>query len=232
MEDFTELIKTLKAYDWGQSGAPFLAIDAEIRKVAGQTSRAAKLEDALLEVLKSNASLGAKRGVCKSLSRFATERSAQTLAGMLANADTAEMARYVMERMPPGAVDGILRGAARETRGRTCVGLVNTIGNRRDAQAVRLMAELLADADEDVAQASARALGKIGGTDAVRRLSEYRKVARPRVRAEVLDACLVCARRLAAEGKKAEAAAMYRELSAEGVPAPIRRAAERALKGA
>ena len=232
MEDFTELVKTLKAYDWGQSGAPFLAVDAEIRKVAGQPARAEKLEDALLDVLKSNASLAAKRGVCKSLSRFATERSTQTLAGMLAKPETSDMARYVMERMPPGPVDGVLRGAARDSRGLICVGIVNTIGNRRDPQAVRLMSELLADADEEVAQAAARALGRIGGSDATRRLSEYRKVARPRVRAEVLDAYLVCARRLAAEGKKAEAAAMFKELSAEGVPAPIRRAAERALKGA
>lgn len=230
MEEFTELVKTLKAYDWGKSGAPLLAVDAEIRKVAGQPARAAKLEDALLEVLQSDAAAGAKRGVCKSLSLIATDRSAPVLATMLTKAETSDMARYVLERMPPGAADGALRGVAREAQGRVAVGIVNSIGNRRDTQAVRVLSELLADADEEIAQAAARALGRIGGTDAIRRLSAFKRVARTKVRAEALDAYLVCAGRLAAEGRKAEAAAIYRELSAEDAPAPVRRAAERALK--
>jgi HEAT repeat protein len=230
MEDFTELVKTLKAYDWGKSGAPLLAVDAEIRKVAGMPDRRAKLEDALLEVLKSDAPLAARRGVSKSLSLIATDRSAPALAAMLPNADTSDMARYVLERMPPGAADAVLRAAVRDTRGRICAGIVQSLGNRRDAQSVRVLTEALADADEETAQAAAWALGRLGGPEAMKQLRAYRRVARASVRAEVLDACLVCARRLAAEGRKAEAAAMYRELDVDGSPAPVRRAAARGLE--
>jgi HEAT repeat protein len=230
MEDFTELVKTLKAYDWGKSGAPLLAVDAEIRKIAGMPERQAKLEAALVEVLRSDAPFAAKRGVCKSLSLIASDKSLPALTPMLREAPTSDMARYVLERMASAAADTVLREAVRDTRGTICIGVVNSVGARRDTRAVGVLSQALADADEPVAQAAAAALGKIGGAEAIKRLAGYRRVARSRVRAEVLDAYLMCARRLASEGTKDEAAAMYKELAVEGVPAAVRRAAERALK--
>jgi HEAT repeat protein len=231
MEDFTELVKTLKAYDWGKSGAPLLAVDAEIRKIAGMPDRMTKLEGALLEVLQSDAASGAKRGVCKSLSLIATERSAPVLEKMLVTAETTDMARYVLERMAPGAADSALRGAISKTNGRTLTGIVNSIGNRKDAMAAPALSRLLNGSDEAVAEAAACALGKIGGGEAIRALAGQRNSPRARVRAESADAYLVCAGRLAAEGKQSEADAMYRELSAEGMPQATRLAAQRALKG-
>jgi hypothetical protein len=231
MEDFTELVKTLKEYDWGKSGAPFLMIDAEIRKVAGMPDRQAKLEAALVDVLRSNASLAAKRGVCKSLSLLATDKSLPALSPMLREPATSDMARYVLERMTSPAADAALREAVRDTRGAICVGVVNSIGNRRDERAVGVLSTALSDADEQVAQAAACALGKIGGPDAIKRLAPFKRTARLRVRNEVLDAYLVCARRRASEGKKEEAAAMFKELTAEWVPLPVRKAAERGLAG-
>lgn len=229
MDDFTELVKALKAYDWGQSGAPFLAVDEEIRKSASMPERRAKLEAALVEVLRSDAPAAAKRGVCKSLSLIATEKSLAALTPMLRDPATSDMARYVLERMALPASDTALREAVRDTRGAITVGLLNSIGNRRDPRAVGMLSQSLADADEAIAAAAAAALGKIGGPDAIKRLGSYKRVARARVRAEVLDAYLVCARRLASEGKKEEASAMFKELTAEWVPAPVRKAAERAL---
>lgn len=230
MDDFTELVKALKAYDWGQSGAPFLAVDEEIRQSAAVPERRAKLEAALVETLLSSAPIAAKRGVCKSLSRIATEKSLPALTPMLRQAETSDMARYVLERMAIPASDAVLREAVRESRGAICVGIVNSIGNRRDARAVGVLSQALADADESIAQAAACALGKIGGPDAIKRLAAFKRVARTRVRAEVLDAYLVCARRLASEGKKDEASAMFKELTADWVPAPVRKAAGRALQ--
>jgi len=230
MEDFTELVKTLKTYDWGKSGAPLLVVDAEIRRIAGMPDRLAKLEEALLEVLRSDTAAGAQRGVCKSLSLIATQQSVATLQAMLTGAETSDMARYVLERMPSGGADAALRGALAGSKGRTRVGIVHSIGNRKDPAAVAALAGLLKDPDEATAQAAACALGKIGGAEAIRALAGQRNSARARVRAEALDAYLVCAGRLAAEGRKSEAAVMYKELSAEGMPLPVRRVAQRALR--
>jgi HEAT repeat protein len=227
MEDYTDLVKALKAYDWSESGAPLLTVDGEIRKIVNRPEKLTKLEDALLEVLGSEASLGAKRGVCKSLSLIATERSVPALAAMLTADATSDMARYVLERAPSGAADSALREALAKARGHSRVGIVNSIGNRRDARSVGTLSALLDDPDEEVAKASAWALGRIGGHEAVLALATRRSGRRSRVGAEIFDAYLVCARRLASQGNKAQARGMYREMMQDGVPAPVRKAAER-----
>ncbi|MEX2300762.1 MAG: HEAT repeat domain-containing protein [Bryobacterales bacterium] len=232
MEDLTELIKTVKAYDWDQSGAPLLAIDAEIRKLLGHPDHLAKLEEALLGALQSNASLAAKRGVCKRLGLIASERSVPTLAAMLVDTETSDMARYSLEQIPSGAVETALRQALAKTKGLTRVGIVNSIGNRNDSRAAAALGQLLDDTDQAAAEAAAWALGRIGGPEAVRLLAARKGAAPNPLRAEILDAYLVCAGRLASEGNKAQAQAMYKELNAEGMPRPIRRAAELGLKAA
>jgi HEAT repeat protein len=225
MEDFAELMKTVKTFDWGRDGTPLLLIDAEIRKIAGHPAQLAKLESALLEVLQSDASLAAKRAVCKRLGLIAGDRSAPVLAEMLVQPDTSDMARYSLERMPSRSVDAALRAALRRTSGNVRVGVIHSIGYRRDEEAVPALGELLRDKDEAAAAAAAWALGRIGSATAVRHLARARGSAQGRVREEILDAYLVCARRLASEGKKAEARAIYSELTAAGVPEPVRRAA-------
>jgi HEAT repeat protein len=232
MEDYTELIQSIKAYDWGKSGEPLLAIDAEIRKVIGHPDQIAKLEAALLTILESNASMAAKRGVAKRLGLIAGEKSVPVLASMLVQPETSDLARYSLERMRGPSVDDAIRGALPKTRGGTRIGVMHSIGNRRDAQAVRALGQFLGDSDDATAQAAAWALGRIGGADAIRMLAAGKDRTRGRVRLEILDAYLVCARRLAAQGKKSEAVAMYNELNAEGMPAPIRRAASLGISAA
>lgn len=232
MEDLTELIKTVKAYDWDQSGAPLLAIDAEIRKLLGHPDPLAKLEEALLGVLQSNAPLAAKRGVCKRLGLIASERSVPTLAAMLVDAETSDMARYSLERISSEAVETALREALAKTTGLARVGIMNSIGNRGDSRAVAALGRLLDDTDEAAAEAAAWALGRIAGAEAIRLLAARLHSARGSLRPEILDAYLVCAGRLASEGDKAQAQAMYKELNAEGMPPPVRRAAALGLKAA
>lgn len=230
MEDLTELTDRLKAYDWGQSGAPLLDIAAEIRKLVGHADHLANLEAALLGVLQSDASPAAKRGVCKRLGLIAGERSVPVLAAMLTDDETSDMARYSMERIPSARVEAALRKALPKSQGRVRIGIINSLGNRRDSQAAAALGNLLGDSDRDTAQAAAWALGRIGGADAIRFLAAHKDSAQGRVRAEILDAYLVCAGRLAAEGDRSKAEAMYNELNADGMPAPVRRAASLGLK--
>jgi len=232
MEDLTELTSAIKAYEWGKSGAPLLAIDAEIRKLLGHAEHLAKLEEALLEILRSDASLAAKRGVCKRLGLIATERSVATLAAMLTSAETSDMARYSLERIPSPAVEATLREALPKTQGMVRVGIIHSLGYRKDSQAVAALGKLLEDSDEAVAQAAAWALGRMGGGEATRLLAARKDTAGGRVRSEVLDACLVCAEGLLAEGNKAQAEAIYNELNVEAMPEPIRRAASRGINKA
>ncbi len=229
MED---TFKAVKAYDWGQSRVPLLEIDREIRNVYGHPEHLAKVEESLLEVLNSDSSLASKRFVCQKLSVIGSEKSVSALAAMLTNAETTDIARYALERIPADAVDNAFRSALDNTSGKTKAGIVDSLAMRKDAKAAPKLGEALTDSDPTVASAAAWALGEIAGSAAVEQLSKVKGSAQGGVRLAILHAYLACAERSSADGQKSQAAAIYNDLQADGVPEAIRRAAHRGLETA
>ena len=59
-------------------------------------------------------------------------------------------------------MDDALRKAADKLEGRNLVGVIGSIGVRRDVNAIELLRRRLKDRDADVVQAAARALGSLG----------------------------------------------------------------------
>jgi HEAT repeat protein len=88
---------------------------------------------------------------------------------------------------------------------------------------------LLSDGDTNVAAASATALGRIGGREAIAALSTARDQSPPVVQAAVLASLLQCADRLGERNDKRGAAALFRELYDDRYPMGIRLAAWRGL---
>ena len=80
------------------------------------------------------------------------------------------MARYGLEPIPDQAVDDALRAALGKLKGRLLVGVIGSIGVRRDAKALDALEKLLGDGDGEVAQAAARALGSLGSPAAAKAL--------------------------------------------------------------
>ena len=221
-----ELFEKIKTYDWGQSRAALTETSDLVRKAHASPGELSKMEKNLIEVLKSDATPAAKQFVCRELSIIGTEQSVPALAEMLtqkAASDQqphpADMARYALERIPGAAVDEALRSALPKTSGKTKVGIINSLGQRRDRKAVSALGSLVGDSDQMVAAAAVGALGQIADTQATKVLAEAKGKATGKLRLLVLDAYLKCADRLVAEGKKAEALAIYEELRKE--PKPI-----------
>jgi HEAT repeat protein len=227
-----ELLASVQAYDWGKSREPFLALDAQIRNLLGHRDLLATLENGLLGILESGAKPAAKHGVCKRLGLIATTRSVPVLAAMLSDPELADMARFALEPIPSGEADTALREALPKARGLARIGIINSIGNRKDAAAVPALAALLGETGGEQARAAAWALGQIGNGDAARALAANKDKVTGRARLELLDAYLVCARTMLSHGGKDDSVRMFKELNAAGMPAPIRRAAERGLSAA
>ena len=59
-------------------------------------------------------------------------------------------------------MDVALREAIDDSDGKVKIGIINTIGRRRDNEAVDALAELLEDKDQAIVSAAAAALGNIG----------------------------------------------------------------------
>lgn len=175
-------------------------------------------EAELLAVLRSDASGAEKALVCKKLAIHGTASAVPELAKLLPEPRFSSWARIALEVIPGDASDEALRNATSALEGRLLVGVINSIGVRRDSAAVELLSAKLKDADTQVASASAVALGHIGGDAATKTLRAALADSSPEVRSAVAEGCVLCAERLLAAGEAATATQIYDEIRSAELP--------------
>jgi len=162
----------------------------------------------LIAVLRSDAAEADKALACKQLAVKGSAAAVGDLAALLANDRLASWARIPLEAIPGPEADAALRKAAGSLSGKLLVGVINSIGVKRDAAATDLLVARLADPDAEVAAAAAAALGKIGTPAAAATLAKGLSAAGPRLD-DMAQAAIVCAERLHGAGSAQEAAALY-----------------------
>ena len=172
----------------------------------------------LIALLQSNAPKSEKVKAFKPLAVFGNKDAVPAIAPYLADEELSSWARIALEAIPDPACDEALRKAEAGLKGRLLIGVINSIGVRRDAKAVDALVKRLGDADADVATAAAAALGRIGGDTAAKALEKALATAAPAVRGEVADAVVRCAEKYLADGKKKEAIRLYDLVSKADVP--------------
>jgi HEAT repeat protein len=219
----------LKTYDWGTDRNLLSPIDEAAIATRGNPAARKELEVRLAAILKTDASRAAKDFVCRKLMLIGTAESVPALSGLLPDKDLSHMARYALERIAAPEAAQALRDALPKLNGATKVGVIVSLGARRDAASVPALTALLGDADKTVARAAAFSLGTIGSVDAGRSLSAAVKTASEGVKDAVAEASLICAERLLADGRKPEALAIYGLLRRKNQPKTIRLAAMRGL---
>ena len=200
------------AMAWGQGARP-----------PAQNPQEAKL----IEVLKSDASRKEKADACLELARIGSKNSLAALTALLGDEKFAHMARYALEPIPDPAVDAALRDALGRLKGRPLIGVIGSIGVRRDVKAVGSLAALLKDKDADVAQAAARALGSLGTAEAAKALEGARSDAPPATQLAIAEGLFRCAEALSACGQRGDALAIYQMLSDPKMPQQVRDGAAR-----
>jgi HEAT repeat protein len=224
--------ETLKTYDWGQDRSALQALDDAVAATHGDAAARKNLEMRLAAVLKADAPRAAKDVVCRQLSLIGSADAVPALAELLPNKDLSPMGRYALERIPDPAASAALREALSKTDGLLKVGVINSLGVRRDTDSMPLLIGLLENSDQQVAAAAIAALGAMGTADAAKALNEVQSKAKDQLKAAVADARLCCAERMLAAGQKVEALAIYKALNAEDQPKHVRLAAVRGLLAA
>ncbi|MBN2294722.1 MAG: HEAT repeat domain-containing protein [Pirellulales bacterium] len=221
--------EALKTYDWGAERSLVDPIKEAVIATRGDAAARKDLEKRLAAVLKTDASRDAKAFVCRRLMVIGTAESVPALADLLPDKDLSHMARYALERMPAPEAAKALRDALPKLSGATKIGVIGSLGARRDTASVPILAPLLGDADKAVARSVAYALGAIGTAHAAKVLDDASKTAPQDVKNAISDGTLMCAERLLADGKKAEATLLYKSLCSESQPKLIRLAGIRGL---
>ena len=231
-EAVDKAFEALKTYDWGQDRSLLGAIDKAVAASNADAAAQKELETRLAAVLKTDVSGAAKDYVCRKLSLIGSAASVPALAGLLTDEKLSHMSRYALERMPDAEAVGAMRDALPKTSGKLKVGVINSLGVRRDADSTKALVGLLEDSDQEIVAASAAALGEIGTSEAAKTLGAFQEKAPEALRLAAADACLACAERLLADGKKAEAMLIYKSLSKPEQPKHVRLAAMRGLLAA
>ena len=158
---------------------------------AGSPLRAADAGDepSQIAILQGASSPKQKDAACVRLKRIGTAQCVPALAALLADEQLSHSARYALESLPLPEAGQALTAALDKTTGLLKAGVIDSLGERREAAAVPALAKLLAETNatvdglgvitksgigaDDLAGVSASAavaLGKIGGATSIKAL--------------------------------------------------------------
>jgi len=168
---------------------------------------------------------------CKKLAFVGGKEAVQPMAALLDHPQLSCYARFGLEPNPDPSVDEALRAALPKLKGKLQVGVITTIGVRKDAKALDALTKLIDDNDAQVAGAASASVGMIGGPQAARTLQAALGRTKPPVFPVVARAALLCAEGLM-PGHRPQALELYARLSSTEMPGPVRLAALRVLNAA
>lgn len=201
-------------------GWPVLAVAAALLLAHSAATYAAdqRQEPELLALLKSDAPPADKALACKRLAVVGSDQCVPELAKLLSHEQLASWARIPLEVLPGAAADEALRTAASSLQGRLLIGVVNSIGVRRDAAAVPTLVPLAKHSDHEVASSAAVALGQIGDAAATTALRDSLADSPPAVRSAVAEGLILCAEKAVRDGRNADAIALYDQVRKADLP--------------
>jgi HEAT repeat protein len=191
---------------------PALAANVDV------TTPPAERQRKLIALIQSDAPPAEKALALKQLAICGTADAVPALARYLGNEELGAWARTALEAIPDPAADDAFRAALTTTRGLPLVGVINSIGVRRDEKSAYPLITKLKDTDPQVAGAAAVALGKIGGEFAARALQNALPGATGSLRSDLAEGCVRCAESFLADGKAAQAVAVYDLVRKADVP--------------
>ena len=116
----------------------------------------------LITILRDpGASVYAKAKACQRLAVVGDKTAVPALAALLNDPQLSHYARTGLEPIRDASADDALRAAMGSAKGKTLVGVINSIGIRRDKKAIPTLEKLRHDPDTEVARAADAALARV-----------------------------------------------------------------------
>src|SRR5205814_291218 len=103
----------------------------------------------------------AKAKACQRLAVVGDASAVPAVAPLLSDPMLSHYARTALEPMPGKQADDALRAALGKVQGRLLIGVIGSIGKRRDAAAIVALEHLRRGDDVDVSRAASLALARI-----------------------------------------------------------------------
>jgi len=223
------VLEAMKTHTFAGDQSAVRELEAIVVEAAKDPAQCKAAEAKLAAALGGECTVDCKRELCRRLRTIGTARSVPPLAALLTDEALSHMARFALGYMQAPEALAALRQALGKTSGKVQVGIIGSLGARRDAEAVPALVKLVGGKDAQVAEATVGALGRIGGAEARAALDKALAGASGKRRAAVVDALLACADRALAAGQKDQAAATFRKLYGDKEAGHVRIAALRGL---
>lgn len=207
----TALTNQIKGYDWPQSRASLAQFEQMVIDQANSPASLKMLEAKLIEALGSECTVAAKDFFCRQLSVIGTDDAVETLAKMLTDASTFDMARFALDRIGGDKAAGALLNALRTAKQpNQKVGLLTSLGARKSDAAVDDIAAMIKDPNPLLADAAINALAAIGTEKAMQSLQST--AGGSSSKKSIQTAMLRCADTLNGDGHTASARKIYESL--------------------
>lgn len=227
-----EAIAKLQRFQNGQDQRVLDDVDQFVNMATAQpisSRERTELASRLAALLETDASFEAKQFVCRQLSKIGTPKEVPLLAKMLTDEKFSDMARYGLGPIAGPEVDAALKAALGQAQGKVRIGIINSMGYRRNQESLLMLIPLIADGDTEIAKAALSAVGRIGGARAAETLVHRLAESKPEERFLEADALLACADGFVAQGQKDKASELYASMLKPEMPVMTQAAALRGL---
>ncbi|MCD6393685.1 MAG: HEAT repeat domain-containing protein [Planctomycetes bacterium] len=190
---FGDVWQDIAGYEYGD--APNPCEQAELLLQETPVNQYGPVEQKLIAVVASkDATQAGKAVACRFLQQIGSDKCIAAVSGLLSDEILSDYARLVLERLKSAEADKAMRDALEQAPDIAKVGILASLGERRDIKALTAAAKLANSANSAVAEAAIQAIGKIGGREAARCLSSM-KPAKELVPAQ-MQAMVACVRSL------------------------------------
>lgn len=222
-----ELVPNLTQSD-GRALQTFEAMVHNAARPGAEVERAACCK-AIAAALLGEATAEARAWMLKFVAFAGRAEVVPAAAGLLGDNDplVREAARYALQHLPvPEAAEALRTALARASEPKWQAAVALALGARKDAASVPALTKLLAAREEAPVEAALYALGNIANDDAAKALARAQRSMPEKLRPAAAESLSKCAEQMLVRGKRAEAAAIYRELNQPGQSRPVRLAAQ------
>ncbi|MFY7878264.1 MAG: HEAT repeat domain-containing protein, partial [Pirellula sp.] len=175
-------------------------------------------EPELIAILQSDGAAADKAMACKRLAIYGSEKCVTDVGKLLRDEQLSSWARITLEAIPGKESSQVLREAASSVKGRLLIGVLNSIGVRRDVDSVDVLAMHVTDSDAGVASAAAVALGRIGTETSTEVLKKSMAKVGDEVRSAVAEGLVLSAEASMMQGKLDYAKDIYDSVRSAKVP--------------
>jgi len=188
-------------------------------------------ENKLIETIQNEKAVFFDRmDACRQLGTIGSKKSIAPLAALLHGDERlAHMARYGLQTNPDSAVDEVLRKAMDGAKGRNLMGIMHSLGERRDTNSIDLIAKHLGSPDKEVSGYAAKALGQIGTQKAFDALLDVYRDGGINDRAGLYEGILRCANKFEKSDKQT-ALRIYEKLQKGNAPDYVKFGAKASAK--